>query len=74
MAERIGISGQARCLQEKIGSCSGCAIQAIVLEKRAKVCSSDERSLVERVRQIYCPEGNRLLVPSRSKTKIHFVR
>lgn len=56
---------ERRCIQESLGSCTGCPIQEIVLMERRSVPRADEQALVERVQAQLCPDGNTMQVPAR---------
>lgn len=70
MGERLNCKDTPRCLQEKIGSCLGCNVLTIVLEKRPQLTSDQERPFVDRVKQSLCPEGNNPLVPRRTVANV----
>lgn len=58
---------EARCLQESIGSCGGCPIQEIALEKRVLFPVDQEHVLIDRIQKNLCPEGNTMQIPNRYK-------
>jgi hypothetical protein len=57
-----------RCLQEKIGSCGGCNIQAMALEKRQLVPRDQEPALIKQMSRQWCPEGTVMILPKRPKS------
>jgi len=54
------------CLKQKVGSCLGCNVLDIVLEKRKFVPREQEQELIERVSVNLCPEPKEIFVPKRS--------
>ena len=61
------MSNQERCLQIKIGSCTGCPIQEIVLERRRAVPRAEEYVLIDRVQESLCPDGIKMQIPQRTE-------
>ncbi|OGH08209.1 MAG: hypothetical protein A2171_01445 [Candidatus Levybacteria bacterium RBG_13_35_9] len=59
------MSNQERCLQTRIGTCTGCPIQGIVLEKRRAIPRSEEYVLIDKVQGSLCPDGIKMHVPQR---------
>jgi len=59
------MSNQEKCLQIKVGSCTGCPIQGIVLERRRVIPGAEEYMLIDRVQGSLCPDGMKVQVPQR---------
>lgn len=57
---------QDKCILDTTGSCLGCNVLNIILEKRRRMANGEERPLVQRVKDSLCPQGNIPLVPSRT--------
>ena len=53
-----------KCLVERTGSCTGCNILHIVLEKGRWAEPVERVRLVERIRESLCPDGDKMIVPA----------
>ena len=55
---------RAKCLQEEIGSCAGCQIQEIAIN-RIRMASEEERpKITKRINDNLCPEGVIMQMPT----------
>lgn len=61
---------RARCLQERIGSCKGCPIQEIAINKIRAAKEGTVPSIIRRIIKAYCPEGNTMQLPKRPRQSI----
>lgn len=63
MAERV------ECLQTKIGSCNGCPVQEMAVEK-IKHNGESPQAIVERISTQLCPESTTIQMPRQIKQSI----
>lgn len=53
-----------KCLIDHTGSCTGCNVLNIVLEKGKWAKPVERVRLAERVRETLCPDGDKMIVPA----------
>ncbi|MDP2638292.1 MAG: hypothetical protein Q8P26_04490 [Candidatus Levybacteria bacterium] len=58
------------CLQQKIGSCSGCPIQEMAIEKMRQKSTDEKPAVVRRISNQLCPEGIIMQMPKLQKQSI----
>lgn len=59
-----------RCLQKIIGSCGGCEVQLIAIEKIRRSPRGTESSIIDRISRDLCPSETNMQTPERSEQKI----
>lgn len=63
------IKGPPRCIQEATGSCQGCNMLDMVLERTQGLPKQQQSSVVERINKSLCPEGNQIIIPPEERGK-----
>lgn len=58
------------CLQQRIGSCAGCPIQELAINKARTVLATDQPAVILRINEQYCPNGLKIQMPKRQKQSI----
>jgi hypothetical protein len=58
-----------KCLVERTGSCAGCNVLSIVLEKGLLAKPAERNIMAERVRKTLCPDENIMLIPSDARVR-----
>jgi len=59
-----------KCLQQRIGSCTGCPVLGIVLDRRRSMPVAEEQELVSKVSRELCPEGTTMQVAARPESSV----
>ena len=57
-----------RCLQERIGTCGGCNIQDMVLERRRLTPRNEEPELIREMTAKWCPDGAKMQISRRPES------
>lgn len=59
-----------RCLQQTLGSCTGCPIREIAISKINAVALGQRQAKISRIKKQYCPEGTEMQPPRKQKQSI----
>ena len=61
---------RVRCLQEHIGSCMGCPMQDLAMQRLMAVGEDQKSILIKKVSKELCPEGNKMQMPRTKKQSL----
>jgi|WetSurMetagenome_2_1015567.scaffolds.fasta_scaffold06092_3 hypothetical protein len=59
-----------KCLQGKIGSCSGCEIQSLAKNKITKVAEEQRKGIIDKITSQLCPDDVKMQQPEILSRKI----
>ncbi len=59
-----------RCVQQYTGSCGGCPVQEILVNKIERDPELPRREAAAKIAEVYCPVGTAIQVPERVKQSI----